>query len=173
MASVLRGSISLWAPLKQLLKPRVVAPVVREEICFATDPVLEILKRYPANVWQFTFSECRVDSRWPLRVNGTCMNPKGATVAIEIGAPPPEAVHESGFIKVTVDAVCVYRQVWDAYSLAPGRSVRDEVLRSPYWRWIESRYNANLHFLEQRRRDEMAEEAARTSVLYEEAISKL
>jgi hypothetical protein len=135
--------------------------------------VLDILSGYPANLWKLNFSECRVQSQWAVRASGTCINPKGAMVTFEIYAPPLDAIYESGHVKVTVDTVPVYRRDWDGYELGPHKSVRVEVLKSPYWKWIESRYESNLCLLEEAKRNEMAEDAGRMSQLYGVAMNKL
>jgi hypothetical protein len=137
------------------------------------EPILDILKGYPSSIWKFSFSESRVHSHWSLRATGTCINHKGAAVTFEVFAPPTGPGYESGYVKVTVDTICVFRQEWDGYELGPDRSVREEVLRSPYWKWIEARYEANLLRVEELRRNEMAAEEARVSSLYDEAIEKL
>jgi|GEM_PF-5183354 len=162
-----------WASIIRFRLPlrRQVVPVQEKRI--VNDPVLDILKQYPANLWKLNFSETRLRSQWAVRASGSCINPKGAMVTFEIYAPPLDAIYECGFVKVTVDTILVYRRDWDGYILAPERNVRDEVLKSPYWKWIESRYEANLQFIEVERRNELAEDAARSSQLFGAAMDKL
>ena len=112
-------------------------------------------------------------SQWALRVHGGCINPKGAHVSFEIYAPPLEAIYETGFVKVCVDSVCVYRKEWDGYLLGAERCVRDEVLKSRYWKWIESRYEANLRLIEEDKRNDLAADAERAKLLYGAAINRL
>ena len=123
----------------------------------SSDPVLDILKTYPAESWKFRFSDSLLESRWTLRVTGTCVNPKGAKVSLDIYAPPPESAYESGYVEVKVDTVRVYRKAWDSFQLGPGHTARKEVLRSPYWKWVEPLYEANLRALEHARLSDRAQ----------------
>ena len=165
----------LWLPLMRRLgyAPRLPKAIEVRDGVATDEPVLESLRSYPADAWIFRFSDGRVNGPWSLKVSGSCVNPKRALVSIDIYAPPPDAEYEVGYVEVKCDTIRVYRREWDGFRLSSLTTVRAEVLRSPFWKWIEPKYETNLRALERDRRSDREVDEERDGKLYEQAMLKL